>query len=379
MIVPPFSNDISRPLVCDKQQVKGRSSNLELYRIICMLMIVAHHYVVNSGLNYPNGPLVTNPDTANSIFLQLFGMWGKTGINCFMMITGYFMCIIKITLKKFLKLLLQIYFYKFLLFPVFLFTGYETLSFGRVVTLLMPFWGINNDFVGCFIIFYLTIPFLSILVQNMNKRQHQLLLLLAICCYTLLGSVPGFRISFNYITWFCIIFFIASYVRLYPSAVFQRKALWGSLTLISTVLAMTSVFLLQKLFLSGYYFMEDSNKFFAVVVAVCSFLWFKNMKIKQSRIINVVGGSSFGVLLIHTNSNAMRTWLWKDTVDCVGHYSMSFGGLVMYTIGAVLVVFVVCNVIDQLRVHLVEKPFFKWYDLKIDQKMQYALNRVLNA
>ncbi len=29
---------------------KQRDSNLELYRIIVMLLIVAHHYVVNSGL-----------------------------------------------------------------------------------------------------------------------------------------------------------------------------------------------------------------------------------------------------------------------------------------------------------------------------------------
>ena len=29
---------------------KVRNSNLELYRIIVMLLIVAHHYVVNSGL-----------------------------------------------------------------------------------------------------------------------------------------------------------------------------------------------------------------------------------------------------------------------------------------------------------------------------------------
>ena len=27
-----------------------RSSNIELFRILSMLMIVAHHYVVNSGL-----------------------------------------------------------------------------------------------------------------------------------------------------------------------------------------------------------------------------------------------------------------------------------------------------------------------------------------
>lgn len=28
----------------------GRDSNLELFRILSMLVIVAHHYVVNSGL-----------------------------------------------------------------------------------------------------------------------------------------------------------------------------------------------------------------------------------------------------------------------------------------------------------------------------------------
>lgn len=43
------------------KQTKTRSSNLELYRIIVMLLIVAHHYVVNSELTlvmqeapYPN-------------------------------------------------------------------------------------------------------------------------------------------------------------------------------------------------------------------------------------------------------------------------------------------------------------------------------------
>lgn len=30
--------------------IKQRDSNLELLRIITMLVIVAHHYVVNSGL-----------------------------------------------------------------------------------------------------------------------------------------------------------------------------------------------------------------------------------------------------------------------------------------------------------------------------------------
>ena len=96
-------------------KMKPRSSNLELYRIVCMILIVAHHYVVNSGLTVDGGPIDENPTSANSIFLSLFGAWGKVGINCFMMITGYYMCTSKITLRKFLRLMGQIYFYKWII------------------------------------------------------------------------------------------------------------------------------------------------------------------------------------------------------------------------------------------------------------------------
>lgn len=90
-----------------------------------MLLIVAHHYVVNSGVK----PLMTeNPLVAKSIFLYLLGMWGKTGINCFVLITGYFMCKKQITLRKFLKLLLEVEFYNVVIGGLFLLTGYESIS-----------------------------------------------------------------------------------------------------------------------------------------------------------------------------------------------------------------------------------------------------------
>lgn len=117
---------------------KQRSSNLELYRIICMLMIVAHHFVVCSGLTAQGGPLSSGTISPNSLYLRLFGMWGKVGINCFMMITGYFMCTSQITIRKYLKLLLQIYFYNILFYVIFSIVGYETLSFNRILNLLVP-------------------------------------------------------------------------------------------------------------------------------------------------------------------------------------------------------------------------------------------------
>lgn len=43
---------------------KIRRSNLELYRIIVMLLIVAHHYVVNSGLT---DVMAENPLSSKSL------------------------------------------------------------------------------------------------------------------------------------------------------------------------------------------------------------------------------------------------------------------------------------------------------------------------
>lgn len=51
-----------------------RDSNIELFRIITMLVIVAHHFVVNSGLFDILGASGLN---AKSMFAYVFGAWGK--------------------------------------------------------------------------------------------------------------------------------------------------------------------------------------------------------------------------------------------------------------------------------------------------------------
>lgn len=348
---------------------RPRSSNLELYRIICMIMIVAHHYVVNSGLTTVDGPLSADFTSGNSLFLTVFGAWGKTGINCFLMITGYFMCTSQITLRKFFKLMSQIYFYRIALFLILLFAGYEIVSVKRLFLLSMPVWGLKQNFVSCFIVFWLAIPFLNILIRNLSKRQHELLLALTLGFYTVMGSMPDFNISFNYVTWFCIIYFIASYIRLYPNPIFDNRRLWGGGTLISAILAIASIVVFRLYFGEsfglGHFFLSDSNKILSVAIAVTSFLWFKNMDIKYSKVINAFGAGTFGVLLIHANSNAMRTWLWRDTVDAVGHYTMPLDNLVLFSIGVVLAIFVICNMIDQFRIATIERWLLKWYDKKI--------------
>ena len=342
-----------------------RSSNLELYRVIVMLLIIAHHYVVNSGLEEV---MSLQPTSSKSIFLYLFGMWGKTGINCFVMITGYFMCKSSITLKKFLKLLLEVEFYNIVINLLFVLTGYESYTIKEWLMILWPIESIGDGFVSCFLMFYLFIPFLNVLVQNLNKRMHLHLLMLCLFIYTILGTSNYIPVRMNYVIWFCVLYILASYIRLYGLDWKGKSINWGIMTSLSIVVSMASVIVLLffteyiRKTVPVYYFVTDSNKIMAVITAVCSFMYFKDLQIKQSKLINVVAASTFGVLLIHANSNTMRQWLWRDTLDNVGAYVSPY--IILHALVSVVVIFILCILIDYLRIRWVEKPLFGWINMK---------------
>lgn len=328
-----------------------------------MFMIVAHHYVVNSGLI---DVMKESPTSPNSIFFYLFGMWGKTGINCFVMITGYFMCKSNITIRKFLKLVLEVVFYNVIIYSLFIIFGKSSLSFKETVLCFLPIKSISDGFISCFIAFYLAIPFLNILVQNMTKRQHQLLICLCLFIYTFIGMIPIFKLKMNYVSWFCVLYLIASYIRFYVNIDVKKTYKMGGYSVLFIILSMVSILML--LYMSSikghmydvYFFVSDSNKILALLTAVTTFTWFKNMKISYSKWINTIASSMFGVLLIHANSNTMRQWLWKDTLQNADHYGDEH--YILYAIMCVLIIFVTCIIIDQIRIHTIERYTFKQID-----------------
>ena len=344
---------------------KARESNIELFRIIAMLLIVAHHFVVNSGLMAEDGLIYNNPLSWRSLFLLVFGAWGKIGINCFVMITGYFMCTSKISIKKFMKLFLEIMFYKIVIYSIFWITGYEVFSLGGFLKVIIPIRTVYNDFPNAFLLYYLLIPFLSILVRHLNEKQHIYLLLWCGFTYVFLGTVPGFSVKMNYVSWFSVLFVIASYIRLYPKKIYQNRRIWTWLTMIFVLLCVVSVIACAWLSAKTgrmivFRFVSDSNTFLAVATGVCLFMLFKNLNIRYSKFINTAAASAFGVVLIHANSDVMRRWLWVDTIDAAGHYNAPL--MPLYAVSCVAAIYIVCALIDQLRIRLIEKPFFQLWD-----------------
>ncbi len=334
-----------------------------------MMLIVAHHYVVNSGLT---DVMSAAPTSWRTVFLLIFGAWGKTGINCFVLITGYFMCKSQITLKKFLKLVLEVQLYKIIFFIVFLVAGLQTFTLTSFITVLLPIGRLSAGFPSCYLMFFLLIPFLNILIQNLNEKQHVILTSLLLFMYTIIGSTPRLGVTMNYVSWFAVLYMVSSYFRMYPRKIWQKTKLWGVASVVSLAFSIGSIIGVDFLgayfgrngFDYAYWLVADSNKIFAFTLAVTSFLFFKNVKIKQSKFINTVAASTFGVLLIHGNCSAMKKWLWRDTLNNVGMYSSKY--MVLHAIGSVLAVYIICTVIDYFRILLLEKPFFRFYDKHYD-------------
>ena len=296
----------------------------------------------------------------------LFGGWGKIGINCFVLITGYFMCKSKITLSKFVKLYLQIIFYAFIIDFIFMLSRempVDIKSLYKFFHHIVPVTGINQNFTSCFIVFWLLIPFLNTLIQHIDKRAHRILILLCVVFFSIMPLDPTYKVSINYVEWFCILYFIASYIRLHEedfASITHNQ--WGALSIISILIAIATMLALTWIWMNGntsrfvpYILVSDSNQIIAVLVALATFMWFKDAKIKQSRFINTVGASTFGVLLIHAHSDTMRQWLWKETFEMTDYYNeLPALQMILYASFVVLLIFCTCSVIEILRTKIIE-------------------------
>lgn len=328
-----------------------------------MLLIIAHHYVVNSGItaNYDYGNITTN-----MVFLQLWGMWGKTAINAFVMITGYFMCTSQLTVKRFGKMWMEAKFYKIVIFLMMLFAGYEMIGLGTIMNLLFGFVRHSNaGFAPSFFMFYLFIPFYNLLIEKMSKQQHLCLISLLIFYFIIVPTFLFTNSVFHEPLWYMVLYFVAAYIRLYPAKWVQSNKICGSVLIATILTAYASVLVVDFIgvrfgFESAYHMVSDSNKLFAFIIGVFSFLLFKNLNMRNSKIINKIAATTFGVLLIHANSDAMRTFLWKDLLHVKDMYFLTLGELMMHALVCMFGVFIVCSLIDMIRIRYIEKPILKW-------------------
>lgn len=361
-----------------------RQSNIELLRIIGMLLIISHHYIVNSGIMES---ITLQDHPMKYTFLTAFGMWGKTGINIFILISGYFMCTSSLTIRRYCKVAFEWLFYNDVIYLIMLIAGYETISPSRIFDLFFsPFIYANGCgcFLSSFLMFYLCIPFLNMFIHSITEEQYKKFILFLLFLFTVLSSFFHNTVIFGEVFWFIAVYFIGGCLRLYPPKWSTNLRQSFRLLLLSLLFCYMSVIgsaLLQLKFqinLPLTFFVVDANKLGAILVGVFLFATFRNLHIAYSKLINLVAKTTFGILMIHANSDAWRTFMWRDLL----HVDISVSLPALPLIGRSLVIvggiFICCSLIDMVRIFLIERPIFDHFD-KIEEMILKVWNQIKRA
>ena len=82
------------------------------------------------------------------------------------------------------------------------------------------------------------------------------------------------------------------------------------------------------------------------------FLGFSKLKINQNRLINIISSATFGVYLIHDDIY-IRPFLWKNIIKCASFFDSNL--LIPYSLAVIAGVYVVCTLIELIRIHSIEK------------------------
>jgi hypothetical protein len=109
--------------------------------------------------------------------------------------------------------------------------------------------------------------------------------------------------------------------------------------------------------LLSYYLLSDSNKILAVACGFSGFMFFKNLKIKNSKVINTISSTTFGILLIHANGDSMRKWLWGEVLKNCEYFDSKY--IALHAIISCLIVFILCSIIDLIRQKTIGKVCLK--------------------
>ena len=327
-------------------QKKTRDSRFELLRILCMILIIAHHISVHGGYT------ITSESSAfNTFIVNTLCCGGKIGVNIFVIISGYFLVTSKFSFSKLLKLVSMVLFYS--LFFYFLFLCFDSsvkFDFRGFLLFLLPTSNSVYWFFSAYIIIYILFPFMNACVNNINKNQH---LLLIVFLVFLQSIVPYFGFSFlSKVGWFLTLYIIGAFIRKYEIKLFNKN--WANAliaVLLWVIIVLFNTLLDIKLW--------DKKNIICLACSIFFFVFFAGLKsAKNCKIINFISSTTFGIYLIHDHT-LVRPFLWKKLLNCPFHFGLKHFWL--FVICSIVLVFVVCFVIETIRM-LIVKLIYKLID-----------------
>ncbi len=335
-----------------------RLANMELLRIVAMIMVVMLHYLGKGNLL----PSMAPDMGANAYTAWILESLCIISVNLYVLISGYFLVESKFKAGKVVRLICQVLFYTVLVTIASLALGFvqiENMDLYNIMLNVVPYQMEHYWFMSAYLLMYLLSPLLAIGVKSVSKRQLQVIIIafLFFMCFekSILPVSYGLAENGYNETWFICLFLVAAYIRLYGLAWLKKP--WRSLLLYVACAGMVflesmtlhTIYLktgrLDQILNVAYHY-NNVFVFLASVGCFCFFLY--GVQIKEgifSKVICKIAPYTLGVYLLHEQVYVRHLW---PTWFGVGKAENPIT-LVLLAVGTCLCVFFIGITVDYLR------------------------------
>lgn len=356
---------------------------MDLLRIVSMLLIIFLHSIDHSGV-------LENAENCGMpmyFYVRLTYAMCMVCVNIYVMLSGYFMIHSKFRLHKLVTLWMEAVFYGFILKLIFMVSGRDGFSLVSLASCFFPIFTGRYWFLTIYVGMYLVSPFLNILINAMNKKQHTVLNLCLMVLFSAWISVHPNMKGMNSgggwgLAWFAVMYITAAWFRKYYV---PNGKPWKYIAVYFTVPA--AIALLQCVFCWGRsggivravisnWFRYDSVPVYIMTLSL--FAAFLNIQIrseKLSRTIAAISPLTFGVYLIHAHAN-VSPWSW-EVLNLPSKMDSALFPAVQ--LGCVILIFAVCAVIDAARKRTVGRLEHMTMVIKICDTIKAMLSGLADA
>ena len=296
---------------------KKRNYGVDLLRIVLMFCIVVGHLYAHTEIR--------------SLLPFLSGKWVFTwttqavtvcAVDCFVVITGYYMSQADFDLYKLACLWSKVVFYSVFTTIIAVLIKARSVSFGVLLDAFFPVFRKEYWFFTMYILLYLLSPFLNIGLRKMSKRMHGALALIILVFFYVEPLLSAVFYEFDptegfSITGFVTLYIIGAYLARCPDI--QRR--YCVLALAVSSMLMTASKIGFQLIADRYGpglgtgLLYHNNSVFVLINAAALFALFKQLDLKPvtEKAVAWISPAVFAVYLLHEKP-AIREVLWNKAL-----------------------------------------------------------------
>ena len=331
-----------------------RGSNLELLRILCMLLIIGDHLTGQSGI-------ADYTTLLSSFAFCLIGCGSRIACSVFVLIGGWFLCEQPYKTRRPLSLWLSLWLYTVPVTLLCKLAGLDV-SWGALRWAAFPASTRQLWFISDYLLLLLCVPLLNRLLRGLSRPAHRGLLAVLAVPLIVYPTLFGENGAVSDTAWmFLYEYLLIAYLRRWPdnrlAHLLQHRAaalgLGLGLPLLNTILRAvleTSGLTDGKAFQYMAYYRTALGALPNLLAALALFYLFKGLDLGCVRWVNALAGTTLGVYILH-QVPAFCGFLWNGLLQAEAHH-----GSVGYTLLAILAVFLGCAAVDALRTVLVMRP-----------------------